>query len=81
MKSVRALIVDDSADLIKFVEQNPDTVITLVNGEKILGPGTGWRSCLPSCGIPAPADGWRRDSGAHQAAGTYATRKPNHERE
>ena len=36
MKSVRALIVDDSADLIKFVEQNPDTVITLVNGEKIL---------------------------------------------
>ncbi len=36
MKSVRALIVDDSADLIKFVEQSPDTVITLVNGEKIL---------------------------------------------
>lgn len=36
MKSVRALIVDDSADLIKFVEQNPDTVITLVNGEKLL---------------------------------------------
>ena len=36
MKSVRALIVDDSSDLIKFVEQNPDTVITLVNGEKIL---------------------------------------------
>ena len=36
MKSVRALIVDDSADLIKFVEQNPDTVITLLNGEKIL---------------------------------------------
>lgn len=25
-----------NADLIKFVEQNPDTVITLVNGEKIL---------------------------------------------
>lgn len=25
-----------NADLIKLVEQNPDTVITLVNGEKIL---------------------------------------------
>ena len=36
MKSVRALIVDDSSDLIKFVEQSPDTVITLLNGEKIL---------------------------------------------
>jgi flagellar protein FlbD len=36
MKNVRALIVDDSSDLIKFVEQSPDTVITLVNGEKIL---------------------------------------------
>ena len=36
MKSVRALIVDDSADLIKYVEQSPDTVITLINGEKIL---------------------------------------------
>jgi flagellar protein FlbD len=36
MKSVRALIIDDSSDLIKFVEQSPDTVITLLNGEKIL---------------------------------------------
>ena len=36
MKNVRALIVDDSSDLIKFVEQIPDTVITLLNGEKIL---------------------------------------------
>jgi len=36
MKSVRALIVDDSSDLIKFVEQSPDTVITVINGEKIL---------------------------------------------
>jgi flagellar protein FlbD len=36
MKSVRALIVDDSSDLIKYVEQSPDTVITLLNGEKIL---------------------------------------------
>jgi uncharacterized protein YlzI (FlbEa/FlbD family) len=36
MKSVRALIVDDSSELIKFVEQSPDTVITLLNGEKIL---------------------------------------------
>ena len=36
MKSVRALIIDDSSDLIKFVEQSPDTVITLVNGEKVL---------------------------------------------
>jgi flagellar protein FlbD len=36
MKSVRALIIDDSSDLIKFVEQIPDTVITLLNGEKIL---------------------------------------------
>ena len=36
MKSVRALIVDDSSDLIKFVEQSPDTVITLLNVEKIL---------------------------------------------
>ncbi len=36
MKSVRALIVDDSSDLTKFVEQRPDTVITLLNGEKIL---------------------------------------------
>jgi flagellar protein FlbD len=25
-----------NSDLIKFVEQSPDTVITLVNGEKIL---------------------------------------------
>jgi flagellar protein FlbD len=25
-----------NSDLIKFVESNPDTVITLVNGEKIL---------------------------------------------
>ena len=25
-----------NSDLIKFVEENPDTVITLVNGEKIL---------------------------------------------
>jgi flagellar protein FlbD len=25
-----------NSDLIKFVEQNPDTVITLVSGEKIL---------------------------------------------
>lgn len=25
-----------NSDLIKFVEQNPDTVITLVNGEKLL---------------------------------------------
>ncbi|MFY9643824.1 MAG: flagellar FlbD family protein [Terriglobales bacterium] len=25
-----------NADLIKFVENNPDTVITLVNGDKIL---------------------------------------------
>jgi flagellar protein FlbD len=29
-----ALIVN--SDLVKFVEQSPDTVITLVNGEKIL---------------------------------------------
>ena len=36
MKSVRALIIDDSSDLIKFVEQSPDTVITLLNGKKIL---------------------------------------------
>ena len=36
MKSVRALIIDDSSDLIKFVEQSPDTVITLLSGEKIL---------------------------------------------
>jgi flagellar protein FlbD len=36
MKSVRALIVNDSSDLIKYVEQSPDTVITLLNGEKIL---------------------------------------------
>ena len=38
MKSVRALIVDDSSDLIKIkaIEQSPDTVITLLNGEKIL---------------------------------------------
>jgi flagellar protein FlbD len=36
MKNVRALIVDDSSDLIKFVERSPDTVITLINGEKIL---------------------------------------------
>jgi len=36
MKSVRALIVDDSSDLIKAIEQIPDTVITLLNGEKIL---------------------------------------------
>jgi flagellar protein FlbD len=25
-----------NSDLIKFVEQSPDTVITLINGEKIL---------------------------------------------
>lgn len=25
-----------NSDLIKYVEQNPDTVITLLNGEKIL---------------------------------------------
>jgi len=25
-----------NSDLIKFVEQSPDTVVTLVNGEKIL---------------------------------------------
>lgn len=25
-----------NSDLIKFVEQNPDTVITMLNGEKIL---------------------------------------------
>jgi flagellar protein FlbD len=25
-----------NSDLVKFVEQSPDTVITLVNGEKIL---------------------------------------------
>ena len=25
-----------NSDLIKFVEQSPDTVITLVNGEKVL---------------------------------------------
>ncbi|PSH03191.1 MAG: flagellar protein FlbD [Acidobacteria bacterium] len=25
-----------NAELIKFVEQNPDTVITLINGEKIV---------------------------------------------
>ncbi len=25
-----------NADLIKFVEQTPDTVITLINGEKII---------------------------------------------
>ena len=25
-----------NSDLIKFVEQNPDTVITLLNGEKLL---------------------------------------------
>ena len=36
MKSVRALIVDDSSDLIKAIEQSPDTVITLLNGEKLL---------------------------------------------
>ena len=36
MKSVRALIVDDSSDLIKAIEQSPDTVITLLNGEEIL---------------------------------------------
>ncbi|HYA24159.1 MAG TPA: flagellar FlbD family protein [Terriglobales bacterium] len=29
-----ALIVN--SDLIKFVEQSPDTVLTLINGEKIL---------------------------------------------
>jgi flagellar protein FlbD len=29
-----ALIVN--SDLVKFVEQSPDTVITLINGEKIL---------------------------------------------
>jgi flagellar protein FlbD len=29
-----SLIVN--SDLIKFVEQSPDTVITLINGEKIL---------------------------------------------
>src|SRR5438105_11866568 len=36
MKSVRALIVDDSSYLIKAIEQSPDTVITLLNGEEIL---------------------------------------------
>lgn len=29
-------VVTINSDLIKYVEQNPDTVITLVNGEKIL---------------------------------------------
>ncbi len=36
MNSVRALIIDDLSDLIKYVEQSPDTVITLLNGEKLL---------------------------------------------
>jgi len=29
-----------NADLIKFVEQTPDTVITLINGEKIIVKNT-----------------------------------------
>lgn len=29
-------VITINSDLIKFVEQSPDTVITLLNGEKIL---------------------------------------------
>lgn len=36
LKRLKGQQITVNSDLIKFVESNPDTVITLVNGEKIL---------------------------------------------
>ena len=46
-----------NSDLIKFVENAPDTVITLINGEKIIVRES-FRGCdPPDCGLPARGDG------------------------